>query len=172
METNMSRMIRSAAIAILFASVPGLAMAQSAPADQGFHNSTTGAAPTDQPNPPLVLHIPSGSDAAKFNAATGADDKKPTMAHVLALTDAQRQLISSSLAGGKVQGSAQESSGRPDFKPEVAALMPKSAKVQDLPGEVTAKMPWVAPYKYAVVDDKILLVDPVNSFMVVDILNR
>ena len=164
----MSRMICSAAIAILFASVPGLVMAQSVPANQGFHNSTTGAAPTDQPNPPVVLHIPSGTDSAKFNKAADADDKKPTMAHALALTEEQRKLISSSLAGGKAQGSGE----RPDFKPEVAALMPKSAKVQDLPGEITAKMPWVAPYKYAVVDDKILLIDPVNSFMVVDILNR
>lgn len=161
-----STTMRSATIAILLAGVSSAAMAQSDAANPGPHNSTTGAASTDVPNPPVMLHIPSPNDAAKFNKAADADDKKPTMAHALALTDEQRRFISGSLAG---KG---EGSGQPDFKPEVAALMPRSAKPQDLPGEVAAKIPWVAPYKFAVVEDKILLVDPVNSFMVVEILNR
>lgn len=161
-----SRTIQSAAMAALLASASGLAMAQLAPANPGAHNSTTGAASTDVPMPSVVTHIPSGSDSAKFNPAADAGDKKPTMAHALALTDEQRREISSMLAGKAVE------SGQPDFKPEVAALMPKSAKVQDLPGEVAAKIPWMKPYKYAVVDGKILLVDPVNSFIVVEILNR
>jgi len=159
-----STMMRSATIAILLAGVSSVAMAQSSP--PGPHNSTTGAASTDIPNPPVVVHIPSPNDAAKFNQTADADDKKPTMAHALALTDEQRSFIAGSLAG---KG---EGSGQPDFKPEVAALMPKSAKPQDLPGEIAAKIPWVAPYKFAVVEDKVLLVDPVNSFMVVEILNR
>jgi hypothetical protein len=167
MEANMrSTMMRSATIAILLAGVSSVAMAQSDPANQGPHNSTTGAASTDVPNPPVVLHIPSANDAAKFNKTADVDDKKPTMAHALALTDEQRRFISGSIAG-KGGGS-----GQPDFKPEVAALMPRSATPQDLPGEVAAKIPWVAPYKFALVEDKILLVDPVNSFMVVEILNR
>lgn len=168
-----SRTIRRAALAILFTSVSGLAMAQSEPAKPGAepakpgaHNSTTGAASTDVPMPSVVTHIPSGNDAAKFNPAADANDKKPTIAHALALTDEQRREISGMLAGKGVE------SGQPDFKPEVAALMPKSTKVQDLPGEIAAKIPWVKPYKYAVVDGKILLVDPVNSFVVVEILNR
>lgn len=161
-----STTMRSATIAVLLAGVSSAAMAQSDAANPGPHNSTTGAASTDVPNPPVMLHIPSPNDAAKFNKAADADDKKPTMAHALALTDEQRRFISGSLAG---KG---EGSGQPDFKPEVAALMPRSAKPQDLPGEVAAKIPWVAPYKFAVVEDKILLVDPVNSFMVVEILNR
>ena len=159
-------MIRGATTAILLAGVSSMAMAQSSPATQGLHNSTTGAASTDIPNPPSVVHIPSPNDAAKFNKVADADDKKPTMAHALALTDEQRRFISASVVG---KG---EGSGQPDFKPEVAALMPKSAKPQDLSAEVATKMPWLAPYKYAVVEDKILLVDPVNSFMVVEILNR
>jgi hypothetical protein len=167
MEANMrSTMMRSAAVAILLAGASGLAMAQSDPANPGQHNSTTGAASTDVPNPRVVLHIPSPNDAAKFNQTADAGDKKPTMAHALALTDEQRRFIAGSIAG---KG---EGSGQPDFKPEVAALMPKSAKPQDFPGEVAARIPWVAPYKFAVVEDKILLVDPVNSFMVVEILNR
>jgi hypothetical protein len=123
METNMFfRTIHSAAISILLTGMSGLAMAQSEQPNAGA--STTGAAPTDLPNPPGVFHIPSARDAAKFNAAADADDKKPTMAHALGLTAAQRQMISSSLAGGESAPSA-------DFKPEVTALMPKSAKVQD-----------------------------------------
>ena len=160
-----STMMRGATAAILLASVSGLALAQSSPA-VGPHNSTTGAASTDIPKPPVVLHIPSASDAAKFNQNADADDKKPIIAHALVLADEQRRFISASIVG---KG---ESSGQPEFKPQVAALMPKSAKPQDLPGEVGAKIPWVAPYKYALVEDKVLLVDPVNSYLVVGILNR
>lgn len=50
--------------------------------------------------------------------------------------------------------------------------MPKSAKVQDLPADITGKIPWLAPYKVALVGNEILLVDPGNSFVVVNILNR
>ena len=50
--------------------------------------------------------------------------------------------------------------------------MPKSAKLQDLPAEVTAKIPYLQPYKVAVVGNEILLVDPGNSFVVVGIFNR
>jgi hypothetical protein len=158
--------IRSAALALVLASASGLALAQGSPPPQWQHNSTTGAASTDIANPPVVVHIPSGQDAAKFNREADADDQKPTMAHALALTDEQRRFISSSISG---KG---QPSGQPDFKPEVAALMPQSAKPQDLPGDIAAKMPWVAPYKYALIEDKILLVDPVNSYIVLEILNR
>jgi hypothetical protein len=160
-------MITGAAFAALIAGMPALALAQSRTDNPSAHNSTTGAASTDVPNPPVVVHIPSGSDAAKFNAAADADDRKPTMAHALALTDEDRRFIADSIAGSKG-----EPSGQPDFKPEVAALMPKSAKPQDLPAAVTTKMPWVKQFKYALVEDKILLVDPVNSYLVIDILTR
>ena len=122
-------------------------------------------APSDRP---LSTHIPSPQDAAKFNPTADANDKKPTMAHAFALTDDQRRQIAGMLSGGK----AQEAGQRSDFPPEVAARMPASAKVNDLPNEVTAQTPTLKPYKYAVVDGKILIVDPVNGYMVVEILNR
>jgi hypothetical protein len=153
------------AAAILLAGASGLAMAQSPPAAPPQHNSTTGAASTDVPMPSVVTHIPSPNDAAKFNTTAAADDAKPIIAHAFALTDEQKRLISSSVTG-------KEEGGSPDFKPEVAALMPKSAKVQDLPAAVTDKIPYLLPYKVALVGNEILLVDPVNSFVVVNILNR
>ena len=131
----------------------------------GPHNSTTGAASTDVPMPSVVVHIPSGADAAKFNAAADADDKKPTLAHAFALTDEQKKLIASSVAGAP-------SSGRPDFKPEVAALAPASATLADLAPAITAKIPYLTPYKVAVIDNQILLVDPTNSNVVVSIINQ
>jgi hypothetical protein len=155
--------IRSAAVAILFASVSGLALAQSQAPD-----ATVGARPlSDRPMSAPSTRLPSANDAAKFNPAADADDKKPTMAHALNLTDDQRRQLSGMLAG-----KAQEGGQRSEFKPEVAARMPAAAKVNDLPNEVTAQMPTLKPYKYAVVDDKILLVDPVNGYMVVEILNK
>ncbi len=166
------------AAAILLAGTSGLAMAQSepppammnAPAQSdpqptGPHNSTTGAASTDVPMPAVMTHIPSGNDAAKFNAAADADDKKPTLAHAFALTDEQKQLIGSSVTG-KGEG------GALDFKPEVAALAPKSITLQDMPREVIAKIPYLQPYKVAVVNNQVLLVDPSNSNVVVGVVNR
>lgn len=129
-----SVMMRGVTAAILLAGASVLAVAQSGPAT-GPQNSTTGAASADIPNPPVVRHIPSANDAAKFNQTADTGDKKPTMAHALALTDEQRRFISASIAGKA------ENSGQPDFKPQVAALMPKSAKPQDLPGGVGAKIP-------------------------------
>jgi len=131
-------------------------------------DATMGArAPSDRPASSLSTHIPSPNDAAKFNPAADANDKKPTMAHAFAFTDEQRRQLS-----GMLSGKAQEAGQRSDFKPEVAARMPASAKVNDLPSEVIAQMPTLKPYKYALVDDKILLVDPVNGYLVVEILNR
>lgn len=129
------------------------------------HNSTTGAASTDVPTPRVVTHILSGQDAAKFNADVAADDAKPTLAHALGLTDEQKRLIASGV-------SKETPSQQLDFKPEVAALVPKSTKVEDLAADVTAKWSWLAPYKVAVVDNKILLVDPINSNLVVGMIDR
>ena len=173
--------------AILLLSAAGLAIAQSQPPPAmmqaqpdappmldphpkagpatGPHNSTTGAASTDVPMPPVVVHIPSGADSAKFNAVADADDKKPTLAHAFALTDEQKKLIASSIIG-------KDTGSRPDFKPEVAALAPASATLADLPPVIIAKIPYLAPYKVAVIDNQILLVDPTNSNVVVGILNR
>ena len=135
-------------------------------------DATMGArAPSDRPASSLSTHIPSPNDAAKFNPAADANDKKPTIAHAFAFTDEQRRQLSGLLAG-KAQPQAQAGGQRSEFKPEVAARMPASAKVNDLPSEVIAQMPTLKPYKYAVVDDKILLVDPVNGYLVVEILNR
>jgi len=197
-----SATIRSAALAILFTGVSGLALAQSPAPDPAAPSSAAPTAPTaptapsapaaptatqaapsaapaapdstmgarppgDRPASALSTPLPSPNDAAKFNPAADANDKKPTMAHAFAFTDEQRRQLS-----GMLSGKAQEAGQRSDFKPEVAARMPASAKVNDLPNEVTAQMPMLKPYKYAVVDDKILLVDPVNGYMVVEILNR
>ena len=135
------------------------------PSAASTHNSTMGAASTDVPGPSVVTHILSGADAAKFNAAAAEDDKKPTLAHAFALTDEQKRLITGSLANA-------QPSPPPDFKPEVAALAPQSVKLVDMPGEVTAKIPYLAPYKVAVVDNQVLLVDPGNSNVVVGIISR
>jgi hypothetical protein len=129
------------------------------------HNSTTGAASTDVPTPSVVTHILSGQDAAKFNAETAANDAKPTMAHAFGLTDEQKRLIASSVTG-------KDESAKPALKPEIATLMPPSLKVQDLPGDVTAKIPWLMPYKVALAGDQVLIVDPVNSHLVVGIIDR
>jgi geranylgeranylglyceryl phosphate synthase family protein len=44
-------------------------------------------------------------------------------------------------------------------KPEVAALAPASATLADLPPVIIAKIPYLAPYKVALIDNQILLVD-------------
>lgn len=170
------RTIHGAAVAfaavVALASLPG-AMAQSGtanpqtqstPADPAASNPTTGVAPADQP----VERLPSTNDAAKFNAAADAGDRMPILALSLMLTNEQRRLISQAL---NKSGQSKGSTERPGFTPEVTALMPDAATVADLPGDLTAQIPQLKPYKYAVIGDKVLLVDPVNSFVVVGIVN-
>lgn len=127
---------------------------------------TTGAAPAHLP---ASVHVPSPADSAKHNPQVAERDKLPIMARVLELSDEQHRLI--------VESVGNEGKG-PDakfgFEPQVTALVPDPDAIvlHDLPQNVIDAIPAARPYKYAMADNRILLVDPINSHMVIDIIRR
>ena len=160
------------AIAILFA-VPALAQTQAgppestqavppeAPSVNSFDSATVGVAP------PADTHLPSPADAAKHNPQVDECDKLPSMARVLELNDQQHRLIAQNVGANALHSDVKLS-----IEPVVTGLIPQSVPLSDLPENVLKEIPDATPYKYAIVDDRILLVAPVNSNMVIDIIAR
>jgi hypothetical protein len=107
------------------------------------------------------------ADAAKHTPQVDERDKLPIMARVLELNDQQHRLIAQS-----VGANAPRSDVKLSVEPVVTGLIPQTVPLSDLPANVLNEIPAAIPYKYAIVDNRILLVDPVNSYMVIDIIAR
>jgi hypothetical protein len=100
-------------------------------------------------------------EPAKFSAKNNADDKTPTMAWPPALTAEQKQAIYSSISSG--QAPIVTSDAKPADK------FNAWAQYQDLPSDVTDKIPFVRDYKYVRLQDKILLINPRERIVVGEI---
>jgi hypothetical protein len=50
--------------------------------------------------------------------------------------------------------------------PEIADSLPEDVPMQDLPAGVTRKIPLVQGYKFVKFDDRILIINPSNRFVV------
>ncbi|MEA2994256.1 MAG: hypothetical protein QOD40_3176 [Alphaproteobacteria bacterium] len=100
-------------------------------------------------------------EPAKFSAKNNADDKTPTMAWPPALTAEQKQAIYSSISSGQAPIVIS------DAKP--ADKFNAWAQYQDLPSDVTDKIPFVRDYKYVRLQDKILLINPRERIVVGEI---
>jgi hypothetical protein len=144
---------------------PALAQTQAVPPEPSIANSADSA--TVGVAPPADTHLPSPADAAKHNAQVDERDKLPIMARVLELNDQQHRLIAQS-----VGANAPRSDVKLSVEPVVTGLIPQTVPLSDLPANVLNEIPAAIPYKYAIVDNRILLVDPVNSYMVIDIIAR
>jgi hypothetical protein len=93
---------------------------------------------------------------AKYSAKNDADDKTPTMAWPLPLTDEQKRAIHDqivSAAAPVVPIQAKPADALPDW-------VDMQGLVQDLPADLKVKIPFVSDYKYVNTPDKILLVNP------------
>ena len=153
------------AIAALSAA-PAPAQTQAVPPEPAAAN-TSGSATVGVAPPAADIHVPSPADAAKHNPRVAERDKLPIMARVLELNDRQHRLIAQSIGAN-----APRSDVKLGFEPVVTGLIPQTVPLSDLPANVLGEIPAAKPYKYAIVDNRILLVDPVNSYMVVDIIAR
>jgi hypothetical protein len=100
-------------------------------------------------------------EPAKFSAKNNADDKTPTMAWPPALTAEQKQAIYSSISSG--QAPIVTSDAKPADK------FNAWAQYQDLPSDVTDKIPFVRDYKYVRLQNKILLINPRERIVVGEI---
>lgn len=145
--------------------VPAFAQTQAVPPEPAAGSSTNSA--TVGVAPPADTHLPSPADAAKHNPKVAERDKLPIMARVLELNDQQHRMIAQSIASN-----APRSDVKLGFEPVVTGLIPKNIELSELPANVVSDIPAAKPYKYAIVDNRILLVDPVNSNMVIDIIAR
>ena len=151
-------------------------------AAQTAKDKTTGAAPSSGsagaempavPGPAFVngsLAAPGASQQtqdtpAKYSAKNEADDKTPTMAWPVPLSDEQKKAIHDRLANA----------GAPvapiDAKPSdtVPAWVDLQGLMQDLPPDLKQKVPFVSDYKYVNAKDKILLVNPRERIVMAEI---
>jgi hypothetical protein len=102
---------------------------------------------------------------AKYSAKNDADDKTPTMAWPIPLTDEQQRAIHDrivSAAAPIAPIQAKPSDALPDWV-DMQGLM------QDLPPDLKQKVPFVSDYKYVNTPDKILLVNPRERIVVGEI---
>jgi len=95
---------------------------------------------------------------AKFSEKNAADDKLITVAYTFKLlTDEQRRAIFEALKD-RPAGAA--------FNADVGAELPLSVELKAVPDEVTRRVPQTDGYRYAVADNRVLLVSPVTRIVV------
>lgn len=186
----MTRTLSSSLAALLLAATAGTALAQStgtpAPGQAGddpsmaqpegstlpvlqapapVHNpeSTVGLAPADQPvnnAKPRVAGevVPSSQETAAHNDSIFEHDQQPTLTHTFNFTDEQKQAI--------VDALAQEEGVDEATALEETQVVPPSISLKPVPNSVGEAMPWVKPYYYAKLGDRIALVNPLGRYVV------
>jgi glucose/arabinose dehydrogenase len=125
-------------------------------------------APTDKPAANAVfvngaLAVPdapanSQTVPAKFSAQNAADDKLVTLAYTFkALSDEQRRAIYQALKD-RPAGQA--------FNADIGVELPSAVELHPMPAEVANRVPQTRHYRYAVADNRVLLVAPINRVVV------
>jgi hypothetical protein len=98
---------------------------------------------------------------AKFSAKNDADDHLPTMARPLPLTDQQRREIYDRIVKGQAPVVASTAKLADEFN--------NWTDLQELPADVTDKVPFVRDYKYVKLADKVLLINPRERIVIDEI---
>ena len=95
---------------------------------------------------------------AKFSEKNAADDKLSTAAYTFKLlTDEQRGAIYAALKG--------QPAG-PAFNADIGIELPASVELRPVPDDVVARVLQTKDYRYAVADNRVLLVSPVTRYVV------
>jgi uncharacterized protein DUF1236 len=95
---------------------------------------------------------------AKFSEKNAADDKLSTAAYTFKLlTDQQRAAIYTGLKG-QLAG--------PAFNADIGIELPPSVELRPVPDDVVARVLQTKDYRYAVADNRVLLVSPVTRYVV------
>jgi hypothetical protein len=97
------------------------------------------------------------SHATKSAATHGTD--------TIILSASQRRAVWKDLSK---QTNNQNATG---FKARVGTFVPKSMKIEPMPSNVTANNPKLRPYGFAMVGNKLLIVDPSNK-VIADVLTK
>ena len=107
-----------------------------------------------------VPGAPANTDTvpAKFSEKNAADDKLITLAYTFKLlSDEQRRAI--------YEGLTSQPAG-PAFNADIGVELPSSIELRPVPNDVAARVPQTKDYRYAVADNRVLLVSPVGRFVV------
>ena len=107
-----------------------------------------------------VPGAPANTDTvpAKFSEKNAADDKLITLAYTFKLlSDEQRRAI--------YEGLTSQPAG-PAFNADIGVELPSSIELRPVPNDVAARVPQTKDYRYAVADNRVLLVAPVGRFVV------
>ena len=142
--------------------------AQQTPSGKMGKEEPSSHAPSDKPADNSVfvngaLAVPGASAntdtvPAKFSEKNAADDKLITLAYTFKLlTDEQRRAIYEGLKG-QVAG--------PAFNADIGIELPSTIELRPIPNDVAARVPQTKDYRYAVADNRVLLVAPVGRFVV------
>ena len=95
---------------------------------------------------------------AKFSEQNAADDKLSIAAYTFKLlTEEQRRAIYTALKG--------QPAG-PAFNADIGAELPSSVELRPMPDDVVARVQQTKDYRYAVADNRVLLVSPVTPYVV------
>jgi hypothetical protein len=136
--------------------------AQQTPSGKAGKEEPSAHAPSEKPLQDAVLvngalavpGAPADTDTvpAKFSQKNAADDRLITLAYTFkTLTDEQRRAIYQALKD-RPAGSA--------FNAEVGVVLPPAVELNAVPGEVARRVPQTEGYRYAVANDRVLLVSP------------
>jgi hypothetical protein len=109
---------------------------------------------------------PAGQEAAPLPTMPPTGGVGPVSAQPAPLTEAQKAAIARS-----VREANRKVTVPPGVQVRVGAELPPSMELYMLPDPTLATIPEAKPYKYTVVEDRVLLVDP-TTMKVVEVLPR
>jgi Protein of unknown function (DUF1236) len=95
---------------------------------------------------------------AKFSEKNAANDKLPTMAHALKmLSPDERRAIYQAL---------KDRASTSAFNADVGTQLPSTVELQAMPEDVAKQVPYARGYRYALAQDRVLLVSPLDRAVV------
>jgi hypothetical protein len=171
-------MKRVAMVAALLAGGTSLAMAQTTPSTGGAAGNQSQAAKhncvgirhgvIECHNKTHMSANGNGASSANGNSASAKAASPASSMHgtdTVILSAAQRRSLWNELSK---QATNQSASG---FEAQTGTFLPKSVKIEPIPGKAAANNPQLQPYDYAMVDHDLVIVDPTSN-VIADIVKK
>jgi hypothetical protein len=169
----MTNMKSFAMVAALLAGGTSLAMAQTAPSATGGAAAKHGCVGVrhglvECHNKTHMSANGNGASSANANSASAKAASPASSMHgtdTVILSAAQRRSLWNELSK---QATNQSASG---FEAQTGTFLPKSVKIEPIPGKAAANSPQLQPYDYAMVDHDLVIVDPTSN-VIADIVKK
>ena len=95
---------------------------------------------------------------AKFSEKNAADDKLSTAAYTFKLLTAEQR--------GAIYAALKGQPAGPAFNADIGVVLPSSVELRPMPDDLVARVLQTKDYRYAVADNRVLLVSPVTRYVV------